>query len=260
MSVTAPAIILVQPQMGENIGMAARAMFNCGLTELRLVRPRDGWPSAIARDNAAGADEVIDGVGLYDTAAEAVADLHRVYATTARPRNMVTRVMVPRQAAADMRDWSSRRVGQGGEYGILFGAERSGLDNDCIALADVVIEAPLNPAFTSLNLAQAVLLVAWEWHMAGLEDGAGEVDSASNPAGTLRSTDSRPATMGELAEFLTRLEGELEAGRFFKAPELRPVVIRNIRNMFQRAELTEQEVRTLHGIVSAVKRARLPHM
>src|SRR6266446_10813523 len=154
-----PAIVLVNPQLGENIGTATRAMFNCGLTDLRLVAPRDGWPSDKARSAASGADSVIDAARLFDTVEAALGDLQRVYATTARDRFMVKRVVTPRQAAGEMR----RFVAAGEGCGILFGPERAGLVNDHVSLADTVISVPLNPAFSSLNLAQAVLLVGYEW-------------------------------------------------------------------------------------------------
>ncbi|RED53916.1 RNA methyltransferase [Aestuariispira insulae] len=236
-----PVIILVDPQMGENIGMVARAMLNCGLTELRVVRPRDGWPSQPARDNAAGADIVIDGVKLYDTTQDAVADLQRVYATTGRPRGMVTRVVTPRHAAGELRE----EIGRDVNCGILFGGERSGLVNDDVALADAVISVPLNPDFKSLNLAQAVLLVAYEW-LISVDD---------TPPTQLEANENPPASMAELDNFMSRLGAGLDEGRFFKSPEMRPVTLRNIRNLFQRAELTEQDVRTLHGIIKALRNA-----
>ncbi len=150
-----PAVILVRPQLGENIGTAARAMLNFGLTDLRLVRPRDGWPNVKAVNAAAGATRVLDDVRLFDTTAQAVADLRHVLATTARPRYMLKPELTPRRAAADMRFWC--RAGEA--CGVLFGRERTGLDNDDVALADVILTAPINPAYGSLNLAQAVLLV-----------------------------------------------------------------------------------------------------
>ncbi len=160
-----PAIVLVEPQLGENVGAAARAMLNCGLSDLRVVRPRDGWPSAQARAMASGADAVLDAARLYDTAAEAVADLRCVFATTARRRDMVKPEMTPAGAAAEVR----RREAAGERCGFLFGRERIGLTNDEVVLADAILTVPLNPAFTSLNLGQAVLLTAWEWRRAADE-------------------------------------------------------------------------------------------
>ncbi len=237
-----PAIILVEPQLGENIGTAARAMLNCGLTDLRLVKPRDGWPSEKARSAASGADKVIDGVRLYDSTAEAIADLTRVYATTARQRGMIKRVATPRRAAGEMR----KAAAAGQKIGILFGRERTGLENDDIALSDAVIAVPLNPGFASLNLAQAVLLVGYEWFQAG----------DKTPANQLVVNETRPATKAELLNFFVQLEKRLVESGFLRNVEKRPSMVRNIRNLFQRAGLTHQEVRTLHGIVSDLSALR----
>jgi tRNA/rRNA methyltransferase len=237
---TGPAIILVDPQMGENIGMCARAMLNCGMTDLRIVRPRDGWPSQAARDTSSGAIEVIDNAQVFETTREAVADLHRLYATTGRVREMVETVMTPRKAAADIRAVTAA----GQKTGVLFGGERSGLTNDDVALAEIILRVPLNPDFKSLNLAQAVLLVGYEWFTAGDE----------TPDLTRDIGDSRPATRVEFDVFLDRLDKGITEGGFFRAPEMRPTVMRNIRNFFLRAEPTDQDIRTLHGIVEALRR------
>jgi tRNA/rRNA methyltransferase len=239
-----PAVVLVDPQLGENIGMVARAMLNCGLMELRLVRPRDGWPNPAAEAAAAGAVEVLDAARVFDTTAEAVADLTRVYATSARPRDMVKPVMTPHAAAAEMRE--AKEAGE--TVGILFGPERAGLTNDDLTLAGRVIEVPLNPAFASLNLAQAVLVVGYEWFQAG--DGT--------PPRRLPRGGARAATEAELANLFDRLEAGLDRAEFFHPPEMRPHMRRNLRNIFQRADLTEVEVRTLHGVVTALLKARPP--
>ncbi len=236
-----PVIILVVPQMGENIGMVARAMLNCGLTELRLVNPRDGWPSQSAIDTSAGAVEVIEGAALYETTEDAVADLQFVYATTGRRRDMVGLVTTPRGAVKEMQ----AKIHQGSRCGILFGGERSGLNNDDVALAGTIINVPLNPDFNSLNLAQAVLLLAYEWFQ--LED-----ETLENQ---LETNDSVPVSQAEFTNFLARLEKGLDQGGFFRSPSMRPTVMRNIRNLFQRAQMTEQEVRTFHGMMVALKRA-----
>lgn len=238
----APVIVLVAPQLGENIGMVARAMLNCGVRELRLVQPRDGWPSAKAREASSGALEVIDGVRVFDTTAEAIADLTRVYATTARPREMVGRVLTPRAAGGEMR--AEAAAGER-RAGILFGGERSGLGNEDVSLADTIITVPLNPDFTSLNLAQAVLLVTYEWFTAG----------DATPPERLEHNLAEVASKAELDNFVTRLGHVLDAGGFFRSPDMRPSVMRNIRNLFQRARPTDQEIRTLHGIVAAARRA-----
>lgn len=230
-----PAIILVDPQLGENIGMCARAMLNNELTDLRLVRPRDGWPSEKAEAASSGALGKGVTVRVFDSTAEAIADLQAVYATTARPRSMTQVVMTPRAAAGDMRS----RTTAGQDIGILFGAERKGLHNDDVALADAIIEAPLNPAFSSLNLAQAVLLVGYEWYQAG-------VDKA--PVEQVMG-DTRPANRDELIGLFEHLERELDDCGFLRPVEKRPTMVRNLRNVFLRASLTEQEVRTLRGVI-----------
>ncbi len=232
-----PAIILVRPQLGENIGTAARAMLNFGLTDLRLVAPRDGWPNIKAVNAASKATEVLDRVRLFDSAAEAVADLRHVYATTARGRHMLKPVATPRSAAGDMRRWMAADE----SCGVLFGPERMGLHNDDVALADTVLSVPINPGFASLNLAQAVLLVGYEWFRTEVPDA--EEDS-------LEPNRTPPATRAELDNFFTHLERELDACGFLCPPEKRPAMVRNIRNMFLRAKLHEQEVNTLHGIVA----------
>lgn len=233
-----PAVILVEPQLGENIGTAARAMLNCGLTDLRLVRPRDGWPSEKAKSASSGADIVVDNARLFDTVEEAVADLRHLYATTARERHMVKRVVTPRAAAAEMR----RFLAAGEGCGLLFGPERAGLVNDHVALADAVLAVPLNPAFSSLNLAQAVLVIGYEWFTAG----------DTTPGEQVPDDISPPATKQELVEFFRHLEEELDRTGFLHGAEKRPSTVRNLRNLFQRANLTEQEVRTLHGVVSSL--------
>jgi tRNA/rRNA methyltransferase len=235
----APAVILVAPQLGENIGMAARAMLNCGLTDLRLVRPRDGWPSEPAIANSAGATIVIDNTRVFATTAEAIADLTLVYAATARDRAMTKRVVTPSEAARELRAAEAQRCG------ILFGGEAKGLHNDDVALADHVITAPLNPAFSSLNLAQAVLIVAWEWHMA----------HSDVPVSDMRiPEDTRPATKEEMVGLFEHLEGALDESGFFHVREKRPIMARNLRNLLQRAQPTEQEVRTLRGVIASFVR------
>jgi tRNA/rRNA methyltransferase len=233
-----PAVILVEPQLGENIGTAARAMLNCGLDDLRLVRPRDGWPNDRAVAAASGADHVLDRARLFPSVAAAIGDLQHVYATTARDRFMVKRELSPRRAAAEMRGF----VAAGESCGILFGPERTGLVNDDIALADAVLTVPLNPAFSSLNLAQAVLLVGYEWFVAPAAAAADE---------TLHTGHSRLANKAELLRFFDHFEEALVLSGFLRHPDKRPSMTRNLRNLFQRAQCTEQELRTLHGVVTA---------
>ncbi len=231
-----PAVILVKPQLAENIGMVARAMLNCGLTDLRLAAPRDGWPNVKARRAASGADIVIDNARVFENAAEAVADLNKVYAATARLRDMIKPMMTPRQGALDMQ----AAIAGGATVGVLFGSERAGLDNDDVTLADTLLNTPLNPEFHSLNLSQAVLLMAYEWYQ--LAD--------RTPSAQMLDRCDRLATKGELVNFFERLEAALDKSGFFHVREKRPIMVRNIRNMFQRAGLMQQEVRTLHGMVS----------
>jgi len=241
-----PAIILVAPQLGENIGTTARAMLNCGLDDLRLVRPRDGWPSDKAVAAASGADTVLDQARLYPNVPAAIADLVHVYAATARDRGMVRREVTPSHAAAEMRAW----LGSGEACGVLIGPERTGLVNDDVALADTVLTVPLNPAFSSLNLAQAVLIIGYEWFIAGAEA----------PEEILRRGGSRAATKEELLNFFDHLEEELENSGFLRNRESRPHIVRNLRSLFQRAQCTEQELRTLHGVITsfAGQRERRP--
>ena len=230
-----PAIILVTPQMGENIGAAARAMMNCGLNDLRLVAPRDGWPNIKAERAAVGALELMPPVRVFDTTVAAVADLNFVYATTARDRRMVKPIVTARHAAEEAR----RQVAAGAKVGFLFGPERTGLVNDDLSLADTLLTVPLNPAFTSLNLGQAVLLVGYEYYQAGDE----------TPGSVLALNGSVPANKDQLNNFFTHFERELDACGFLRNEEARPHMIRNLRNMWHRANLTEQEIRTLHGVV-----------
>ena len=238
-----PEIILVEPQLGDNIGAAARAMLNCGLSRMHLVRPRDGWPNPRATAMASGAEDVLRRVAVHETTGQAVAGLDLVLATTARQRDMAKIVLTPRQAAGRMR----ARLAAGGRAGILFGPERAGLVNDDVARADAVINVPLNPAFSSLNLAQAVLLVGYEWFQAGHEP---EVAASWGP--------SPPATHAEREYFMTRLEGELERAGFLFPPNLAPTIRRNLRALFARADMTAQEVRTLHGVISALTARKGP--
>ena len=233
-----PAIILVEPQLGENIGAAARAMLNCGLTELRLVNPRDGWPNEKAVASAAGADQVLDRAVIYSSTEDAVADLQHVFAATARERDMTKPVATPRQAARAMRRYAAKKQ----KFGVLFGPERRGLTNDDVVLADTLLVAPLSTAFRSLNLAQAVLVVAYEWFLLGPDVKPEKMEK----------TGAVPATKAEIADFFAHLESELDRTGFLRVKEKRPVMVHNIRNMFQRAKLMDHEARTLHGIIVAL--------
>ncbi len=245
-----PAIILVEPQMGENIGASARAMLNAGLTDLSLVRPRDGWPNKKADDMSVGALGRMPPVMVYDTVQQAVANCHYVLATTARPRDMVKPVLTPRDAASELH----KRINDGQRVAVLFGSERAGLDNDDVALAHGIITIPLNPAFSSLNLGQAVLLVAYEWS----QSDQAAVGRPRGPRSAGVGEDNLPASHEKLNELFGRLEAALEEKHFFRNPDQRPTMIRNLRNMLARGELTEQEVRTFHGMISALTGKKTP--
>lgn len=253
MPLTPPAIILVEPQLGENIGQAARAMANFGLRALRLVAPRDGWPNEKAIANAALARRVVDEAQVFSTIEEAIADLHYVGATTARIRDMIKPVKTPESAVGEVR----RQTVRGMACGILFGRERSGLNNDEVALADTIITMPVDPDFASLNLAQSVLIIGYEWRKMTAGQSLGRITPFDGPAREgLQLLDCEPATREDLIHFFRHIETELTESGFFKTDEKRRSMIRNIRNMFLRSALTAQEVRTLRGIVNALTRPR----
>lgn len=248
----APVVVLVNPQLGENIGTAARAMANFGLHELRIVDPRDPWPNDKAVASASGANWIIEAATVYDSLAAALADITHVYATTARPRGMIKEVITPEQAGDDMRS----RMGRGERPAILFGRERWGLTNDEISLADVIVTAPVNPAFASINIAQAVLLMGYEWYKHQAEtlgQQTPELPALEGPG--LQTPDTRPATKEELFGFFDHLERELDVAGFFKTADKKPGMMRNIRNLYGRAALTEQEVRSLRGMIASLTRA-----
>ncbi len=237
-----PAVILVRPQLGENIGMAARAMLNCGLSTLRLVAPRDGWPNDKAQRAASGADIVLEKAEVFDTVADAVADLGRVIATTARNRELSQRILTPRQAAGEMHGW----IGQGERVGIMFGPERTGLTNDDMVHADTALSIPLNPQFSSLNMAQAVLLIAYEW-TAWTDD---------TPAQRMSDHSARPADKEELANLFEHLERALDQSGFLRHEAMRPAIVNNLRALLQRSTMTEQEVRTFHGVIKFLSKSK----
>lgn len=250
----APAVVLVNPQLGENIGTAARAMANFGLSDLRIFDPRDGWPNDKAHSAATKGAHIVETASVHYRLEEALEDLNYVYATTARPRDMIKNVMSPQQAGKDMH----KRVAVGQKVGVLFGRERWGLRNDEIAMADSVVMAPVDPRYASLNIAQAVLLVGYEWYKplaAGF--GMATQELAEESATGLKMPDTRPATKHELVGMFEHLERELDEAGFFKTDGIRPRMIVNLRNMLGRAELTEQEVRTFRGVVASLVRAHL---
>src|ERR1700760_1459385 len=237
-----PVVILVEPQLGENIGMAARAMGNFGLTRLRIVNPRDGWPNMSAQRAAAGADYILDKVELFDTVEAAVADCTLLFATTARAHDQAKPVIGPQQAAQQI----VREIAAQGQVGLLFGRERAGLLNEEVALSDHIITFPVNPAFASLNLAQAVLLMGYEWFK-------------------LATADALPFAMPERSErasqhqmqaFFDNLVRELDRVEFLRPAEKRETMLVNLRNIFTRMDPTKQDMHTLHGVIMAIAEGR----
>jgi len=237
-----PAIILVEPQLGENIGTAARAMANFGLGDLRIVNPRDGWPNESARRAASRADHVFDRIRVFDSLADAVADLGFLIATTARSREIVKTVRGPASAAAILRGHAAAGTGTG----ILFGRERVGLFNEEISLCDEIVTLPVDPRFASLNIAQAVLILGYEWRRSGLSEEEGGLPfQTPNP--------SRPATKDELLGLFEHLERALDAVTFFRPAEKKPVVVQTLRAMLTKASFTEQDIRTMRGVIAALE-------
>lgn len=229
-----PVIVLVRPQLGENIGKAARAMLNFGLTEMRLVSPRDGWPNPSAGPAASGADIVLERARLFDSVADAVADCAHVYATTVRKRGVTKPVVTPEEAARAIR-------AEPGRSALLFGPERSGLETDDVALARTILTVPINPEFGSLNLAQAVILVAYEWSRGeGL---------ASPPATDL----DPPAPQEELDGMIGQLDAMLEDSGYYFPPDRVPATRRTLRTLLTKPRWTSQELRTLRGVLSALE-------
>lgn len=238
-SETWPAVCLVRPQMGENIGAAARAMLNFGLTSLRLVAPRDRWPNPKAEVVAVGADTVLQQAKVEWKLEDALADATLVLAATARPRDMEKPVWGPREAAARLR----AAIAAGERPVVMFGPEAAGLESDEIARADAIVTLPVNPGFASLNLANAVAVFAYAY---------AEARQESNAPAWFQGGDSPPATQQELEALFAHLEAELERGRFFHPQDKAPLMKRNLRNLFMRARLTEQEARTLRGVIKAL--------
>jgi tRNA/rRNA methyltransferase len=238
----APIVILVEPQLGENIGAAARAMANFGLSELRLVNPRCGWPNREAAIMASGADRVLEGAQLFGTLAEAIADCHFVIAATARSHDQAKPVVGADEAAR----MSAPRIAGGGAVAFVFGRERNGLENDEVGLADAILTLPVNPAFASLNLAQAVVIAGYEW----LKLKSGGVLPFTVP------DKSPPAPKEQLLAFFADLERELERIEYFRPHEKRGKMTVNMRNIFTRMQPTQQDIRTLHGVVMALVEGR----
>jgi tRNA/rRNA methyltransferase len=233
-----PVFVLVQPQMGENIGAAARAMWNFGLDRMRLVAPRDGWPNPRAETMASGAARVLDRVSVHETTNDACADLTFVFATTARDRAMTRTVMTPARAMAEAR----AMIAAGERVGVLFGPERAGLENADVVRANAVITVPVNPAFASLNLGQTALLVAYEWMRR----------ADATPPATYALAGADRATRVEVEKFLEHLTTRLDAVGFFFPEHKRDSMLANLENLFRRAPLTDADIRVLHGVVRAL--------
>lgn len=236
-TISPPAIVLVRPQLGENIGKAARAMLNFGLTDLRLVSPRDGWPNPAAGPAASGADMVLERARLFDSVADAVADCAHVYATTVRKRGVTKPVVTPEQAAAAIR-------AEAGGSALLFGPERSGLETDDVAVARTILTVPINPEFGSLNLAQAVILAAYEWSKGERleQPPAVELDP--------------PAPQAELDGMIDQLDTMLEGAGYFFPPDRAPASRRTLRTLLTKPGWNSLEVRTLRGVLSTLSRPR----
>jgi tRNA/rRNA methyltransferase len=242
METPGPIIVLVEPQLGENIGAAARVMANFGLGQLRLVRPRDGWPNIHAHRSASGADRILERTALFDTVEAAIADCTVVLATTARAHDQAKPVLGPDEAAAFL----APHVAAGESVAVLFGRERYGLENHEVALADRVVTFPVNPAFASLNLAQAVALVAYEWFKHA-SDGALPFTMPQK---------SEPARKQQIEAFFANLERALDAIEYFRPLDKRATMLVNLRNIFARMQPTQQDIQTLHGIVVALTEGR----
>jgi tRNA/rRNA methyltransferase len=237
-----PVVILVEPQLGENIGMAARAMGNFALARLRIVNPRDGWPNVNARRAASGADHILDRAELFDTVEQAVADCTLLFATTARAHDQAKPVVAPDHAAREI----AAELEGGGTVGILFGRERYGLQNEEVARANRIITFPVNPGFASLNLAQAVLLIGYEWFKLSTR---GALPFAMPER-------SEPASQHQMQSFFDNLVGELDKVEFLRPAEKRETMLVNLRNIFSRMEPTKQDMHTLHGVVMAISEGR----
>src|SRR6266851_4645650 len=237
LTLAGPVVLLVEPQLGENSGMAARAMGNFGLTRLRIVKPRDGWPNISAQRAAAGADHILDHAELFDTVERAVADCTLLFATTARAHDQAKPVLAPPAAAREI----AADIAGGGTVGILFGRERYGLQNEEVALANRIVTFPVNPGFASLNLAQAVLLIGYEWFKL-------------STGGTLpfaMPDRSEPASQHQTQAFFDNLVRELDRVEFLRPAEKRETMLVNLRNIFARMDPTKQDMHTLHGVVMA---------
>lgn len=234
-----PAFVLIRPQMGENIGAAARAMWNFGLDRMRITSPRDGWPNQKAVAMASGAGRLLDEAMMCETTAEAVADCTYVYATTARPRELTKPIFTPAHAMKD----AAQRIANGEKVAVLFGPERAGMENDDIAKANAIISVPVNPEFASLNLAQCVLLTGYEWRQATVE---------TVPATT--SMEGEWASQQEMEALAQHYEDRMETAGFFFPEHKAPSMKIHLRNLWSRLPLTRADVQMLHGVMRQMVR------
>jgi tRNA/rRNA methyltransferase len=237
-----PAIILSEPQLGENIGACARAMANFGLSDLRLVKPRDGWPNQKAEAMAVGAGDIVAKASVHESVREGVGALGLVYAVTARDRSMAKQVLTPAEAVRRLREAAAGGL----ETGLLFGNERAGLTNDEVALADAIVTIPTDPRQSSINLGQAALILCYEWFKSGDATPAERIDHGA----------AQPAPREELFLLFEHLEDELEKNGFLYPPGNRPSMVRNLRSILHRASLSDQEVRTLRGAIVALTKGK----
>jgi tRNA/rRNA methyltransferase len=237
LSAPPPVIVLVRPQLGQNIGKAARAMLNFGLTEMRLVEPRDGWPNPDAGPAASGADAVLEGATVFDSVSAAIADCSLVLASTVRRRDLVMPVVGPEQMAREIRSTSGRSA-------ILFGPERSGLESEDVAAATRIVTVPINPEFGSLNLAQAVILLAYEWSRGA--DLAQPTVKEKEPT----------APMSDLEGLIAQLDGELGRVGYFHPPERTSATRSTIRTILTKAQWSSREIKAIRGIVRALAHPR----
>jgi tRNA/rRNA methyltransferase len=247
-----PIVILVNPQMGENIGATARAMKNFGLEDLRLVSPRDGWPNPQATATASGADSVLESTQVFDTFSEAIFDCHKVYATTARSRHIIKPSFTPASLMSEV--FQNGEENHQKKIAFIFGAERSGLDNDVIALCHGIIHIPTNPDFWSLNLAQSVLLLAYEWfcHHNNVSNNFLINQSTSRKENHIKNYDHPCATHEQITGFFLHLEDLLNRRNFFFPDHKKESMIRNLRSVFLKANFNSQEIKMLHGIIRSL--------
>ncbi len=250
----APVIVLIRPQMGENIGAVARAMANFGLTELRLVAPRDGWPNARAWEVSSGAGHILDAAQLYADIPSALADIHTAYATTARGRDIAKRVVTPEEAVKEIIGEASRPNSSTLKNALLFGPERTGLENDDIALCDAFITIPTTPDYFSLNLAQAVVILGYEWFTTTVDSPAANITKITPQ----NNEQSPPATKEEWAGLFAQLEAYLDEAKYFRVAEKREVMWNNARNMLLRGRFSSQEISTLRGMLRVIWEGRKP--